>query len=76
MILSNPGVGKHSPTMNVRRDRRRQTKEALATAVRKSFNAAAVVEGEVVVEFVYVVRANKAGRGFRHRFGSARDGRR
>lgn len=39
-----------------RKDRRRISKEQLATTVRKHFNSAAVSEIDVVVELVYKVR--------------------
>ena len=55
-LLSNPGIGKQSPTMARRKDKRRTSKEQLALAVRKNFNAAAVSEIDVVVELVYKVR--------------------
>jgi Sin3 binding region of histone deacetylase complex subunit SAP30 len=52
----------------------KQTKEQLAMAVRKHFNAMSVSEGEVVARFTYVVK-QRAGssdadqdRGFRMRF--------
>ncbi|KAI9779254.1 MAG: hypothetical protein M1839_007506 [Geoglossum umbratile] len=56
IILSNPGIGRHSPTMAIRKDRRRVGKEQLAMAVRKNFNGLAIQEGEVVVDFLYKVR--------------------
>jgi Sin3 binding region of histone deacetylase complex subunit SAP30 len=56
-------------------DSGRQTKEQLATAVRKHFNAMSVSEGEVVARFTYVVRHIAASmtdadedKGFRMRF--------
>ncbi|KAH0536140.1 hypothetical protein FGG08_006962 [Glutinoglossum americanum] len=52
-VLSNPGIGRHSPTMAVKKDRRRVGKEQLAMAVRKNFNGLAIHEGEVVVDFLY-----------------------
>ncbi|KAI9848856.1 MAG: hypothetical protein M1837_006372 [Sclerophora amabilis] len=55
-ILSQTGVGKQSPTMARRRDRRRVSKDQLATAVRKNFNGLGIQEGEVVVDFLYKVR--------------------
>ncbi|KAI9678337.1 MAG: hypothetical protein M1817_006283 [Caeruleum heppii] len=55
-ILTNSGIGKHSPTMARARDRRRVGKEQLALAVRKNFNGLGIQEGEVVVDFLYKVR--------------------
>lgn len=53
----------------------KQTKDQLATAVRKHFNAMSVSEAEVVARFTYVVRHNAASmteadedKGFRMRF--------
>lgn len=55
-LLSNPGIGRQSPTMARRKDKRRVSKEQLATNVRKHFNGAAVNEIDVVVELVYKSR--------------------
>nr|OQO20566.1 hypothetical protein B0A51_10442 [Rachicladosporium sp. CCFEE 5018] len=55
-LLTNPGIGRQSPTMARCRSKRRVGREVLATAVRRHFGAMAVSEGEVVVEFVYGVR--------------------
>ncbi|KAK3068616.1 hypothetical protein LTR53_013683 [Teratosphaeriaceae sp. CCFEE 6253] len=55
-LLTNPGLGRSSPTMARRKDKRRVAKETLALAVRKNFNSAAVSETDVVVELVYRVR--------------------
>ncbi|KAK1069518.1 hypothetical protein LTR12_004565 [Friedmanniomyces endolithicus] len=55
-LLTNPGIGRQSPTMARRKDKRRVAKEQLALAVRKNFNSAAVSETDVVVELVYKVR--------------------
>jgi len=55
-LLTNPGIGRQSPTMARKKDKRRTSKEQLALAVRKHFNAAAVNEIDVVVELVYKVR--------------------
>ena len=55
-LLTNPGIGRLSPTMARKRDKRRVSKEQLALAVRKNFNGAAVNEIDVVVELVYKVR--------------------
>lgn len=55
-LLTNPGIGRQSPTMARKKEKRRVSKEQLALAVRKNFNAAAVNEIDVVVELVYKVR--------------------
>nr|OQO20723.1 hypothetical protein B0A51_11235 [Rachicladosporium sp. CCFEE 5018] len=55
-LLTNPGIGRQSPTMARYRSKRRVGREVLATAVRRHFGAMAVSEGEVVAEFVYGVR--------------------
>ena len=49
-------LGKHSPTMARRKEKRRIGKDALALAVRRDFNAAAVVEQDVVTGFLYKVK--------------------
>ncbi|KAI9821302.1 MAG: hypothetical protein M1827_004038 [Pycnora praestabilis] len=56
MILTNPGIGRYSPTMARRKDQRRTSKEQLALSVRKNFNGLGIQEGEVVVDFLYKVR--------------------
>ena len=53
MILTGPGLGRHSPTMALQKDRRRVDKDHLALAVRKDFNAAGVSEQEVETSFMY-----------------------
>ena len=55
-LLTNPGIGRQSPTMARKQEKRRISKEQLALAVRKNFNAAAVNEIDVVGELVYKVR--------------------
>ncbi len=55
-LLTNPGIGRQSPTMARRKAKRRVSKDVLATAVRKHFNSAAVSESDVVVDMVYKVR--------------------
>lgn len=55
-LLANPGIGRQSPTMARKKEKRRVSKEQLALAVRKNFNGAAVSEIDVVVELVYKVR--------------------
>lgn len=56
-LLSNPGIGKQTPSMARRKDKRRVSKDQLALAVRKNFNAAAVSEIDVMVELLYKVRS-------------------
>lgn len=55
-LLTNPGIGRQSPTMARRKEKRRVSKEQLATNVRKHFNGAAVNEIDVVVQLVYKSR--------------------
>ncbi|KAK6439400.1 hypothetical protein LTR95_004394 [Oleoguttula sp. CCFEE 5521] len=66
-LLTNPGIGRQSPTMARYRSKRRVGREVLATAVRRHFGAMAVSEGEVVVEFVYGVK--NRGERFNYGFG-------
>ena len=56
-LLTNPGIGRQSPTMARRKEKRRVSKEQLALAVRKNFNAAAVSESDVVVDMMYKVQS-------------------
>jgi len=56
IVLSNPGIGRYSPTMARHQDRRRVSKDQLALAVRKNFNALAIHESEVIVDFIYSVK--------------------
>lgn len=51
-VLTAPGIGRHSPTMARRKDKRRISREQLAMNVRRNFNASAVKEEEVIVRFV------------------------
>ncbi|KAI9750877.1 MAG: hypothetical protein M1815_001534 [Lichina confinis] len=68
MVLSNPGIGRLSPTMIGRsREKRRVGKEQLALAVRKHFNDMPVVEMDVIPEFLN--RAQNDQKEFRPRFG-------
>lgn len=55
-LLTNSGIGRQSPTMARKKEKRRVSKDQLALAVRKNFNGAAVSEIDVVVELVYKVR--------------------
>ncbi|RKU47516.1 hypothetical protein DL546_004387 [Coniochaeta pulveracea] len=65
-VLSKPGgIGLHSPTMARRKDFRRQSKDQLATNVRKHFNGLGVQENDIIVEFLHKVRSqpiSKAGK--------------
>lgn len=54
--LQHSSLGRQSPTMARKKERRRVPKEQLALAVRKHFNGAAVSEIDVVVELVYKVK--------------------
>lgn len=55
-LLTNPGIGRQSPTMARRKNKRKVAKEQLALAVRKNFNDAAVNEIDVMVDLLYKVR--------------------
>lgn len=55
-LLTKPGIGRQSPTMARRKEKRRVSKEQLATGVRKHFNGAAVSELDVVVQLAYKVK--------------------
>lgn len=55
-MLSRPGIGQMSPTMARQKDRRRVSKEHLATNARKDFNAAMIHEQEIVTSFLYSVQ--------------------
>lgn len=55
-MLTRTGIGQLSPTMARHKDRRKVGKEQLALAVRKDFNAATVIEGDVVPKFLYTVQ--------------------
>lgn len=55
-MLTRPGIGQHSPTMARHRARRRTGKDVLALAVRKDFNAAIVLESELITSFLYAVQ--------------------
>jgi hypothetical protein len=50
------GVGQYSPTMNRRKTQRRQTKEQVATAVRKHFNSMGVSENDIIADLLFSVR--------------------
>jgi hypothetical protein len=42
-----------------KREKRRQSKEQLAMAVRKHFNSLGVQENDVIVDFIHAIRHNK-----------------
>ncbi|CAF9931826.1 hypothetical protein IMSHALPRED_008729 [Imshaugia aleurites] len=65
-MLTRPGIGQHSPTMARHRARRRISKNALALAVRKDFNAAIVIESDLITSFLYAV--TNQDKNFRMRF--------
>ena len=58
-LLTNPGIGRQSPTMARKKEKRRVAKEQLALAVRKHFNSAAVSEIDVVAGLAYKVKNSK-----------------
>lgn len=55
-VLTVPGIGRNSPTMARRKEKRKTGKEQLALTLRKHFNGLAVSETDVVVEFLYSVK--------------------
>ncbi|KAK4981815.1 hypothetical protein LTR66_009688 [Elasticomyces elasticus] len=55
-LLTKPGIGRQSPTMARKREKRPVSKEQLALAVRRNFNGAAVNEIDVMVDLLYNVR--------------------
>ncbi|CAK7566288.1 MAG: hypothetical protein SEPTF4163_004227 [Sporothrix epigloea] len=62
-ILSQPGsVGLQSPTMQRRRDMRRQSKTRLASAVRKHFNSQGGQENDIVVDFLHKIQTQEVVR--------------
>lgn len=56
-ILSAPGIGRHSPTMVKKREKRKVGKNNLALSVRKHFNGLAINESEVIVDFLYKIKS-------------------
>lgn len=46
--------------MVCKRSNRRQSKDQLALAVRKHFNGMGIQENDVIVDFIYKVRSEKA----------------
>lgn len=59
-VVLNQGIGRLSPTMARKKDKRRVKKEQLALAVRKNFNAQAVTETNCIVDWIYTVK-NQGG---------------
>lgn len=56
-ILSAPGIGRYSPTMIRKGQKKKQVpQDQLALAVRKHFNGQAVSEQEVMIDFLYSVK--------------------
>lgn len=55
-LLTNPGIGRQSPVMARKKEKRRVSQDQLALAVRKHFNGAAVNETDVIAELVYKVK--------------------
>lgn len=55
-VLTAPGIGRRSPTMARPKEKRKTGKEQVALAVRKHFNGLAVIETDVVVDFLYSVK--------------------
>lgn len=66
LVLSSSPIGRMSPTMARKKEKRRQTHEQLANAARKHFNNMGIVENEIVVDFLYKVRWQE--KNFRMRF--------
>ena len=62
-ILTQPGIGQRSPIMARHKHRQRISKDHLALAVRKDFNAAMTVELELISSFLYTV--HNQGKHFR-----------
>ncbi|KAI9726631.1 MAG: hypothetical protein M1828_000998 [Chrysothrix sp. TS-e1954] len=58
-VLTNPGIGRQSPTMARRKQTRKSSKDQLAIAVRKHFNGLAVNETDVVVDFLYKTKTQE-----------------
>ncbi|KAI9662830.1 MAG: hypothetical protein M1821_007877 [Bathelium mastoideum] len=69
-LLTNPGIGRHSPTIARRKGKTKVSKEQLALAVRKHFNGLAVSETEVIVDMMYKIRSND--KAFRMKFAPSR----
>ncbi len=56
VLTQQNSVGLHSPTIARRKDFRRQTKDQLATVVRKHFNGLGVQENDIIVDFLHKVK--------------------
>lgn len=56
LLLTGPSIGRFSPTMARRREKRRQSKDQLSNTVRKHFNGLGIQENEAIVEFLYKVK--------------------
>ncbi|KAF2684580.1 hypothetical protein K458DRAFT_431490 [Lentithecium fluviatile CBS 122367] len=69
-VVLNQGIGRLSPTMARKKDKRRVKKEQLALAVRKNFNAQAVTETSCIVDWIYTVK--NQDKEFRVRFAPQR----
>ncbi|KAK5167079.1 uncharacterized protein LTR77_007809 [Saxophila tyrrhenica] len=54
-LLTNPGIGRQSPSMARKKEKRRVSKDQLALSVRKHFNSAAVNEIDVAAGLFYKV---------------------
>ncbi|KAF2864531.1 hypothetical protein K470DRAFT_5521 [Piedraia hortae CBS 480.64] len=55
-LLTNPGIGRQSPTMAKKRNKRRIARDQLAATVRKHFNSAAINENDVIANMMYRTR--------------------
>jgi len=70
IVLSRTNIGRMSPTMARRKEMRKQSKDALATTIRRHFNSMGIVENDVIVDFLYKVRWQD--KNFRMRFAPQR----
>ena len=62
-VLTQRGsVGLHSPTIARKKDFQRQSKDQLATAVRKHFNGQGVQENDIIVDFLHKARTPSISR--------------
>lgn len=77
-VLSSPGgIGLYSPTMARKREQRRQSKDGLASVVRKHFNASGIQENEVIPDFLHKVRfqgGSRLGKPRRSEYGTSDHG--
>jgi histone deacetylase complex subunit SAP30 len=69
-VVLNQGIGRLSPTMARKKEKRRVKKEQLALAVRKNFNAQAVTETNCIVDWLYT--AKNQGKSARWEFANVR----